>query len=189
MKKLSIIATMVAAGAASLLIAGCATTQTASAEAAKSPGPSHSDPPSAPAASNPAERPSALSYGTATGLVKKGVTSQQELLELFGGPSVMTTDKEGVEVWMYDKTTSTVSGSANQNAKQASQSEAKTMAAYFGIPLITGVGGIKASEKDQSNQEGHSQNSVTTSVKTITFIIKFNADKTVKDYSVRQATY
>src|SRR5262249_46872385 len=47
-----------------------------------------------PVATGSGEKHSALSYGTATGLVKKGVTTQQELLEMFGGPNVMTTDKE-----------------------------------------------------------------------------------------------
>ena len=136
-----------------------------------------------------AEKPSALSYGTATGLIKKGITTQQELLEMFGGPNVMTTDKDGDEVWVYDKTASTISGNSNQKGKETSQSEAGNMAYYFGIPLIGGVSRLNGSAKDQSNREGHTETDLTTSVKTITFIIKFNMDKTVKGYSVRQASY
>ena len=101
----------------------------------------------------------------------------------------MTTDKDGTEVWMYDKTASTVSGSSNEKGKQASQSEASNMAYYFGIPFIGGVGHLNGSGKAQSNQESHTGTDLTTSVKTITFMIKFNGDKTVKEYSVRQATY
>lgn len=134
------------------------------------------------------DKPNTLSYGTA-GLVKKGVTTQLEIMELFGGPDVMTTDKEGTEVWMYDKTTSTVSGSSKQSGKQARQSEVKAMATYFGLPLVFGVGGAKSSEKGQSEQEGQSENTRTSSITTFTFIIKFNTDKTVKDYSVRQAKF
>jgi hypothetical protein len=146
-----------------------------------------------PSPGSPADAPSAavstLSYGTATGLIKKGVTTQHELLELFGGPSVMTTDKDGAEVWMYDKTTSTLSGNSDQNGKQATQSDATAMARYLEIPLIAGVGQVKGSNKEESSHESRSQNAVTSSIKTITFIIKFNPDKTVKDYSVRQAAY
>lgn len=143
------------------------------------------------------DQPSTLSYGMVTGRVKKGVTTQQELIDLFGGPSTMTTDKDGTEVWMYDKTASTVTGSYAQSGSQASRSdariEANTMATFFGIPLVAGVGSTtgsaNASATAQSAQVGQGSGTVTRSVKTITFIIKFNADKTVKDYAVRHASY
>ncbi len=119
------------------------------------------------------------------GQVKKGVTTQVELLEAFGAPNVTTTDKDGTEVWMYDKQSST--RSTEQSGKQTRKNEASAMAAYFGIPFITGVGGVKSKGKEEIEQEGKS--TVTSSVKTFTFIIKFNADKTVKDYSIRQSSY
>ena len=140
-------------------------------------------------AATPSERPGALSYGTATGMVKKGVTTQVELLELFGGPSVMTADRDGTEIWMYDKTTSTVSGTSAQSGSQATQSEASSFAAFLGIPFFAGVGGSNRNTNSQSAQVNQSANTATRSVKTITFIIKFNQDRTVKDYSVRQASY
>lgn len=132
---------------------------------------------------------SALSYGMVTGRVQKGVTTQQELLELFGGPSTLTTDRDGTEIWMYDKTTSTVTGSTAQSSAQAGRSEAGVMAAFLGIPLVAGVGGAKTTSSNESAQVSQSASSVTRSVRTITFILKFNADKTVKDYAVRQASY
>ena len=133
--------------------------------------------------------PSTLSYGMVTGRVKKGVTTQQEIIDLFGGPSTMTTDKDGTEVWMYDKTTSTVSGSYAQSSSQASQSEASTMAAFLGIPFLAGVGAVKETGSSQLADVSQGANNVTRSVKTITFIIKFGEDKTVKDYAVRQSSY
>lgn len=135
------------------------------------------------------EPQSALSYGMVTGRVKKGVTTQQELIELFGGPSTMTTDKDGTEVWMYDKTSSTVSDNYAHSGSQASRSEASVMAGFFGIPLVAGFGSAKGAANEQSAQVRQGAGSITHSVKTITFIIKFNSDKTVKDYSVRQASY
>ena len=124
-----------------------------------------------------------------TGRVTKGVTTQQEILDLFGGPSTMTTDKDGTEVWMYDKTASTVSGAYAQSAAQTQQSEASVMAAFLGIPLFAGVGGAKSSSSTQAAQVSQAQTNVTRSVRTITFILKFNEDKTVKDYAVRQSSY
>jgi hypothetical protein len=119
------------------------------------------------------------------GQVKKGVTTQLELLEAFGAPNVTTTDKDGTDVWMYDKQTST--RSTEQSGKRIMNNDASVMGAFFGIPLVAGVGGVKTKGKEDVQQEGKS--TTTSSVRTFTFIIKFNADKTVKDYSVRQSSY
>lgn len=159
-----------------------------SAEGAKSPVPNPSgavkppDVPAPPPASN-------LRYGGVTGFVKKGVTTQLEIYERFGAADVTTTDKDGIEVWMYDKTTSTVSGTQASTSSEAGKSEASAMAAFLGIPFIAGVGGAKESSKSQTDRTAQGANTVTRTSKTITFIIKFNEDKTVKDYAVRQANY
>lgn len=166
------------------LLAGC---QTASSPSPQATVQAPALPP--PPAVSSGGSPSALSYGMATGRVKKGVTTQDDLLQLFGGPSVMTTDKDGTEVWMYDKTTSTVSGSTSQSGSQAEHSDASVMAGFLGIPFLAGVGGAKSTENGQSAQVSQGAENITRSVKTITFIIKFNADKTVMDYAVRQASY
>ena len=47
---------------------------------------------------------SALSYGSVTSQVQKGKTTQIELLQIFGGPNISTTDREGVETWVYERT-------------------------------------------------------------------------------------
>ena len=146
------------------------------------------DLPAPPPAASSGETPSALSYGTAS-QVKKGVTTQMEIMERFGGPDIMTTDKDGIEVWMYDKTTSTVSGSHAQSGSQASHSEASVMAGFLGIPFITGVGGSKSKSDSQSAQVSQGTETTTRSSKTITFIIKFNPDKTVKETAIRQSKY
>lgn len=160
--------------------------------AANSPSPQSTvkapDLPTPPPVASAGEGQSALSYGMAT-QVKKCVTTQMDIMERFGGPDVMTTDKDGVEVWMYDKTTSTVSGSRAQSGSQAEHSEASVMAGFLGIPFIAGVGGAKSKTDSQSAQVSQGTETITRSSKTITFIIKFNPDKTVKDYAVRQSKY
>lgn len=145
--------------------------------------------PTAPPVTPTADKPSTLSYGTAAGLVKKGETTQKDIIDLFGGPDVMTTDRDGTEIWMYDRKTSVISTSGNSTMSQQQSSEANQMAAFLGIPLIAGVSGSK--EKGKTDTVGSSQHSgeVRSSSKTITFIIKFNPDKTVKDFAVRQSTY
>ena len=47
---------------------------------------------------------SALSYGTVTAQVQKGKTTQIDLLQAFSGPNISTTDREGVETWVYERT-------------------------------------------------------------------------------------
>lgn len=121
--------------------------------------------------------------------MKKGVTTQLEVMDKFGGPDVMTTDKDGIEVWVYDKTTSTVTSSSAQSGSQASHSEASAMAGYLGVPFIAGVAGAKSTADGQSAKVSQGTGKVERTAKTITFIIKFNPDKTVKDYAVRQSKY
>jgi len=99
----------------------------------------------------------------------------------------MTTDKDG-EVWMYEKTSSTVSSSQAQSGSASERKSAAAMALFFGLPPVVGGGAASTSGKDAANVTQGTQQ-VTQSVKTITFIIKFNLDKTVRDYSVRQAVY
>ena len=130
-----------------------------------------------------------LSGGTVNALVKKGVTTQLELLELFGGPSISTTDKDGTEVWMYDKTTRTTSTSSTLSGKQTRESEASVMAAALGIPFLGGVARAKGKEKEISEGSSDSAGTSSVSIKTVTFIIKFNSNKTVKEYSIRQANF
>ena len=177
------------------LMCGCETANTTPPPQATVQAPVLPPPPAEPAAP-----PSALSYGMVTGKVQKNGTTQTEIIELFGGPSTLTTDKDGTEVWMYDKTTSTTSGnyaqSSAQNSAQAEKSSASALAAFLGLPMFGGIGGVGGSASSsnsqsaqQSAQVGQGQSTVTRSVKTITFIIKFNQDKTVKDYAVRQSNY
>jgi len=174
------------------LIITALATLTAFCQADNAPAPQSTvkapDLPAPPPAMSSGEAPSALSYGAAT-QVKKGVTTQMEIMERFGGPDVMTTGKDGEEVWMYDKSTSTVSSSSAHSGSQAEKSEVATMAGFLGIPFIAGVAGGKTTAKGEAAQVSQDAGTVTRSGKTITFIIKFNADKTVKETAIRQAKY
>jgi hypothetical protein len=128
----------------------------------------------------PANTASRLSYGAVTSTVKKNQTTQADLLDLFGGPNISTTDAEGLETWVYER-------SASQTDAAAS-SDARNLNAFFGgggnlggATIGGGVAGGSRSADDRSR--------TSTSVRNLTVIIKFNPDKTVRDYSVRQSTF
>lgn len=133
-----------------------------------------------PQAQEPAARPGRLSYGTVTSQVKKNQTTQAELLELFGGPNISTTDAGGLETWVYERSAS--------ETDAAGSSDTRNLNAFFGAggnvggaAIGGGVAGGAGSQRDRSR--------TTNSVRNLTVIVKFNEDKTVRDYSVRQSTF
>jgi hypothetical protein len=123
-----------------------------------------------------AAKQSGLSYGMVTSKVEKKVTTQAQLIELFGGPNIATTDSDGLETWVYERTAtqSQVSQDATVN------SQVQRLGIFFGI-------GVTGNDKASTQVDSHS--SVTSSIKTLTVIIKFNKDKTVQDFSVRTASF
>jgi hypothetical protein len=128
----------------------------------------------------PALRPGRLSYGTVTSTVKKNQTTQAEILDLFGGPNISTTDAGGLETWVYERSAS--------DTDVAGSSDARNLNAFFGAggnvggaAVGGGVAGGASNTRDRSR--------TTNSVRNLTVIVKFNPDKTVRDYSVRQSTF
>lgn len=135
-------------------------------------------------ASTQASDRSALSYGMITSRVKKGVTTQSKLIELFGGPNIATTDSDGTETWVYDRTTSETETTHKKSKKIVAQSKVSKFGVFFGI----GVAGTESGKTDV-NVETDGQTRVIHSIRSITVVIKFNPDKTVKDYSVRSSSF
>jgi hypothetical protein len=85
-------------------------------------------------------------------------------------------DNEGVETWVYERSVSqTDVASKNQNWQAA----ANLGAAFGHVSGSASVGGGQSS----------SAASTTSSFRSLTVITKFNADKTVKDYSVRATQF
>lgn len=96
---------------------------------------------------------SPFTHGNVQLTLKKGVTTQADVLETFGAPNVATVDSEGNEVWTYQKN-ATVS-KANENS------------AYGTVILFGG----------RSSSSGFEQSS-----RTMTLILKFDASKKVIDF-------
>jgi hypothetical protein len=141
-------------------------------------------PPPAERVDNPAagtaERPSNLSYGTVTATVKKNVTTQAELIDMFGGPNISTTDKDGTETWVYERT-----ASMSDTAGTADQ---KNVAAFFGAGGTIGNAAVGGGASGSAAKQNNQQRTVN-SVRTLTVVVKFNPDKTVKDYSARASYF
>ena len=147
-------------GCMALLIAGCVSNP---------PTPQ----PSTPAA---AETPSPLSYGAITATVKKGVTTQGELVGLFGGPNITTLDSDGTETWVYERTASETSATSQGSVT----SQARRLDVFFGLGFV-GTGTVENLSSGRTT--------VSRSIKSLTVIIKFNQDKTVKEFSARASYF
>lgn len=158
---------------AALLLVGCAAPQ--------APAPAQTSGASAlPAAQSAPPPASPLSYGAVTSRVEKGKTTQAELIELFGGPNISTMDADGVETWVYERSSSETDAA----------SESQRMSGGVGLDLFFNLGnfGAGASASGEAGRSS-SRTKTTHSIKTLTVIVKFNKDKTVKDYSARAAYF
>jgi hypothetical protein len=156
--------------AALALLAACVSTQPAQQPVAPP------QTPQAQAVSAPNAQPSALSYGTVTATVQKGKTTQADLLQMFGGPNISTTDSDGVETWVYERSVTQTDVASNSRS-----SEAAAKLGLFFKSVELGASG--------STSQSAAASSTTTSIRSLTVIVKFNQDKTVKDYSARASYF
>lgn len=104
-----------------------------------------------------------LTAGQVSITLKKNITTQQEVVETFGAPNLVTQNADGEESWTYQK--------------QATVSNASASSAFATI-ILAGA---------SSSSSGLEQSS-----RTITLIIKFkdiNGVKTVSDFSSRYSSF
>lgn len=109
------------------------------------------------------EGKNALTTGQVQITLKKDITTQTEVLEVFGSPNLVTLNSAGEEVWTYQK--------------HATVSAASSSSAYGTIILFGGS--TRTSGLEQSTR-------------TMTLIIKFkerNGVKTVSDFSSRSSSF
>lgn len=151
------------------LSAGCATSPPSS----PPPATPNSQAVAAPAAQSGA---SALSYGAVTSQVVKGKTTQADLLQSFGGPNISTVDNDGVETWVYERSVTQTDAASHSQTWQA----AANLGVFFGHVSAGAQGGTA---------QNTTQSSTTASFRSLTVIVKFNGDRTVKDYTVRASQF
>jgi outer membrane protein assembly factor BamE (lipoprotein component of BamABCDE complex) len=104
-----------------------------------------------------------LTAGQVSLTLKKNTTTQQQVVEAFGSPNLVTQSAEGEEVWTYQRH-ATVSNASSSG---------------FSATIILLGGGSSSSGFEQSSR-------------TITLIIKFkevNGVKTVVDFSSRSSSF
>lgn len=94
-----------------------------------------------------------LTVGKVQGEIKVGL-SAAKVVEVLGSPNIITTDEERREVWVYDK--------VSTERMDASKSS-------YGTLLI--LGGSSSSRDSTTRQ------------KTLTILIKFDAEKKVRDFA------
>ena len=105
-----------------------------------------------------------LTHGNVQMHLQKGVTTQAEVLEVFGAPNITTIDASGQEVWTY------------QRAAMVSESGSTSSGGYAWL-VILGSG-------TESNKSGFERSS-----RTMTLIIKFNSQKIVSDFSSMSSSF
>jgi len=132
-----------------------------------------------------AQSGSPLSYGAVTAKVKKGITTQTDIITWWGGPNITTIDSEGLETWVYERSSSDTD--VNYDRNQKTDAKNSTTGKYIGIPLIAGYGSTQQEGQAEVHESGGHK--TTHSVKTLTVIFKFNKNATVKDYAVRQSNF
>lgn len=104
-----------------------------------------------------------LTAGQVSLTLKKNTTTQQQVVEAFGSPNLVTQSADGEEVWTYQKHATVANSSSNG----------------FSATIILLGGGRSSSGFEQSSR-------------TITLIIKFreiNGVKTVVDFSSRSSSF
>ena len=127
-------------------------------------------------AAAPPVRQSALSYGTVTSQVQKGKTTQIELIELFGGPNISTTDAAGLETWVYERSVTQTDVETRSQALQG----AVNLGLFFNSANLTA---------GASGNRSNASASTASSFRSLTIIVKFDGNKVVSDYSARASNF
>ncbi len=119
-----------------------------------------------------------LTAGMVKKHVKSGTTSQTDIISVFGAPNIITRDREGNEVWTYDRqsmATSSEIAAWNAGGNVAAGAGGLAGSAVIGGGIAGGASGGKSSSAGQASST------------TFTLMIIFDESDIVKDYRM-QAT-
>ena len=119
------------------------------------------------------QQKSNLTAGMVKKYVKVGEASQTDLIAVFGAPNIITRDKDGNEVWTYDRQSmASASEVAEWNASGNVGAIAGGMVGNTAVGGGAGVGG----------SSGKSSTAGQISSATFTLMIKFDENDLVQDY-------
>jgi hypothetical protein len=152
-----------------LPLGGCATAPTPPVAAQPMP---QATPAQAPAASEPEATSSKLSYGMVKSRLKKGITTQAEIIALFGAPNIVTKNANKNEVWVYSKQSSTSSSTNTGTVDVEAQARLKSFFGFY------------AAEEMQGRVNSAQQTRTTSNVSSIDLIITYDNNDVMIDYSV-----
>ena len=108
-----------------------------------------------------------LTVGTVQREITLGMPSS-DVVAILGSPNIVTTDEERLEVWVWDKLSTNVAYSRSSGA-------------IAGI-IVGGSGGGAGGASSSSG-------AASTSQRTLTVIIKFDAQSRVRDVAYRQSSF
>ena len=119
-----------------------------------------------------------LTPGMVKTRVVEGQTTQAEILELFGAPNIITRNRDGREVWTYDKQyTATAAEVASWNVAGAGG-----VAGVGTVEPIGGMGGV-------SGQASKTSTVSQTTSGTVTWMITFDADDVVEKHKLNWTSF
>ena len=117
-------------------------------------------------------RNSELTHGNVKLNLEVGVTTQAEVLDVFGAPNITTMDSQGQEVWTYQRAASASQSVSNHNSWTI------ILGAVGGsVGGIGGVGGGSTAVGSESTS------------RMITLIIKFDKNDLVSDFRSRASNF
>lgn len=100
-----------------------------------------------------------VTVGKVQSEIRLGMASSQ-VVEVLGSPNIVTTDENRLEVWVYDKIATDVSYSTNNGG------------VWLLIGTVDGTSGAAS-----------------TSQRTLTIVIKFDAEKKVRDFAYHSSSF
>ena len=119
--------------------------------------------------------PAATSDAPAAGglaQVVKGVTTQADLINLFGGPNLTSRDAQGRENWVYERTVTQTDDRSATNSASGSVD--------FSVFWGGGQAGAGASAGQSATTLSNGS-----AIRTVTVVVIFGPDRTVLDYIVK----
>lgn len=112
--------------------------------------------------------------------VKVGTVSQNDILSVFGAPNIMTRDREGHEVWTYDRQSM---ASSSEIAAWNAGGTGAAMAGGLAGEAVVGGGAVLGGSAGKRSTAGQ------VSSATFTLMISFDDNEIVSDYRMRATQF
>jgi hypothetical protein len=126
------------------------------------------------------QQKSNLTSGMVKKYVKVGTATQNEILKVFGAPNIITRDRNGNEVWTYDKQSM---ASSSEIAAWNAGGKGAAMAGGLAGDAVVGGGGVLGGSAGKSSSAGQ------VSSTTFTLMVSFDENEKVIDYRMRATQF